>query len=70
MLPGQKCSGVGGRESGDLELHLMRVCGYDKLTLLGLDEEAVCAELLEDFLDMLLVGSHVSGVDEDVVQVY
>ena len=41
-----------------------------ELTLLGLGEEAICVELLEDFLDMLLVGGHVSGVDEDVVQVY
>ena len=41
-----------------------------ELTLLGLGEEAVCAESPEDFLDMLLVGGHVSGVDEDVVQVY
>ena len=41
-----------------------------ELTLLGLGEEAVCTELLEDFLDMLLVEDHVSRVDEDVVQVY
>ena len=40
------------------------------LTLLRLDKETVCMELLEDFLDMCLVGGHVSGVDEDVVQVY
>ena len=39
-------------------------------TLLGFGEEAICVESLKDFLDMLLVGSHVSGVDEDVVQVY
>ena len=41
-----------------------------ELTLLRLSKEAVCAELLVDFSDMLLVGGHVSGVDEDVVQVY
>ena len=41
-----------------------------ELTLLGLGEEAVCMESLEDFSDMLLVGGHVSGVDENVVQVY
>ena len=41
-----------------------------ELTLLGLGEEAVYAELSEDFSDILLVGGHVSGVDEDVVQVY
>ena len=41
-----------------------------ELTLLGLGEEAICAELPEDFSDMLLVGGHVSGVDEDVIQVY
>ena len=41
-----------------------------ELTLLGLGEEAVCTELLEDFSDMLLMGGYVSGVDEDVVQVY
>ena len=40
------------------------------LTLLRLGEEAVCMESLEDFLDMFLVGGHVSGVDEDVIQVY
>ena len=38
-----------------------------ELTLLGLGEEAVCTELLEDFSDMLLVGGHVSRVDEDIV---
>ena len=41
-----------------------------ELTLLRLGKEAVCMESLEDFLDMLLVEGHVSGVDEDVVQVY
>ena len=41
-----------------------------ELTLLRLGKEAVCMELLEDFSDMLLVGGHVSGVDEDVIQVY
>ena len=41
-----------------------------ELTLLRLGEEAVCVELAEDFSDMLLVGGHVSGVDEDVIQVY
>ena len=41
-----------------------------ELTLLGLGEEAVCMESPEDFSDKLLVGGHVSGVDEDVVQVY
>ena len=41
-----------------------------ELTLLKLGKEAVCAESLEDFLDMLLVRGHVSGVDEDVIQVY
>ena len=41
-----------------------------KLTLLRFGEEAVCMESLEDFLDMFLVGGYVSGVDEDVVQVY
>ena len=41
-----------------------------ELTLLRLGKEAVCAELPEDFSDMLLVGGHVSRVDEDVVQVY
>ena len=41
-----------------------------ELTLLGFDEEAICAELLEDLLDMLLVKGHVSRVDKDVVQVY
>ena len=41
-----------------------------ELTLLGLGKEAVCAESPEDFSDMLLVGGHVSGVDEDIVQVY
>ena len=41
-----------------------------ELTLLRLNKEAVCTELLEDFLDMLFVGGHVSRVDEDVVQVY
>ena len=41
-----------------------------ELTLLRLGEEAICAELLEDFSDMALVGGHVSRVDEDVVQVY
>ena len=41
-----------------------------ELTLLGLGEEAVCAELPEDFLDMFLVGGHISGVDEDVIWVY
>ena len=41
-----------------------------ELTLLGLGEEAICAESPEDFLDMLLVEGHVSRVDEDVIQVY
>ena len=41
-----------------------------ELTLLRLGEEAVCMESPEDFSDMLLVGGHVSRVDEDVVQVY
>ena len=41
-----------------------------ELTLLRLGKEAVCTESLEDFSDMLLVGGHVSGVDEDVIQVY
>ena len=41
-----------------------------ELTLLGLGKEAVCTELSEDFLDMLLVGGHVSRVDEDIIQVY
>ena len=41
-----------------------------ELTLLEFDKEAVCAESLEDFSDMLLVRGHVSGVDEDVIQVY
>ena len=41
-----------------------------ELILLGFGKEAVCIELLEDFSDMLLVGGHVSRVDEDVVQVY
>ena len=41
-----------------------------ELTLLGFGKEAICVELLEDFSDMLLVRGHVSGVDEDVVQVY
>ena len=40
-----------------------------ELTLLRLGEEAVCTELPEDFSDMLLVGDHVSRVDENVVQV-
>ena len=41
-----------------------------ELTLLGFGKVAICTESLEDFSDMLLVGGHVSGVDEDVVQVY
>ena len=41
-----------------------------ELTLLRFDKETVCAELPEDFSDMLSVGGHVSGVDEDAVQVY
>ena len=41
-----------------------------ELTLLGLGKEAVCIESPEDFLDMLLVGGHVSRVDKDVIQVY
>ena len=41
-----------------------------ELTLLGFGKEAVCVESPEDFLDMLLVGGHVSRVDEDVIQVY
>ena len=41
-----------------------------ELTLLGLDKEAVCAELPEDFLNMLFLKGYVSAVDEDVVQVY
>ena len=41
-----------------------------ELTLLRLGKEAVYIESPEDFSDMLLVGGHVSGVDEDVVQVY
>ena len=41
-----------------------------ELTLLGFGKEAVCVELPEDFSDMLLVGGHVSRVDEDVIQVY
>ena len=40
-----------------------------ELTLLGLGKEAVYTESPKDFLDMLLVGGHVSRVDEDVVQV-
>ena len=41
-----------------------------ELTLLRLGKEAVCVKSSEDFLDMLLVGGHVSRADEDVVQVY
>ena len=41
-----------------------------ELTLLRFGKEAICVESLEDLSDMLLVGGHVSGVDEDVVQVY
>ena len=41
-----------------------------ELTLLRLGEEAVCVESPENFSDMLLVGGHVSGVDEDAIQVY
>ena len=41
-----------------------------ELTFLKLGEEAICAESSEDFLDMLLVGGHISRVDEDVDQVY
>ena len=41
-----------------------------ELTLLRFGKEAVCAELPEDFSDILLVRGHVSGVDEDVIQVY
>ena len=29
LLSGRECSGVGGRESRDLELHLTRFCGYN-----------------------------------------
>ena len=38
-----------------------------ELTLLRFGKEAICTELPEDFSDMLLVGGHVSRVDEDVV---
>ena len=41
-----------------------------ELTLLGFGKKAVYVESPEDFLDMLFVGGHVSGVDEDVIQVY
>ena len=41
-----------------------------ELTLLRFGKEAICMESLEAFLDMLLMGGHVSGVDKDVVQVY
>ena len=41
-----------------------------ELTLLGLGEKIICTELPEDFSDTLLVGGHVSRVDEDVIQVY
>ena len=41
-----------------------------ELTLLELDEKAICVELLKDFSDMLFIGGYVSGVDEDVIQVY
>ena len=38
-----------------------------EFTLLGFGEEVVCMELSEDFLHMLLVGGHVSRVDENVI---
>ena len=41
-----------------------------ELTLLRLGDEAICMELLKDFLDMLLVEGHVSRVDVDVVWIY
>ena len=41
-----------------------------ELTLLVFGKETICVESPEDFSDMLLVGGHVSGVDEDVIQVY
>ena len=31
LLSRRKCSRVGGCESGDLELHLIRFCGYDSM---------------------------------------
>ena len=37
-------------------------------SLLRFGKEAICMELPEDFLDMLLVGGHVSRVDEDVIR--
>ena len=41
-----------------------------ELTLLGFGKEAICMELLKDFLDMLLVRGYVCVVDEEVVLVY
>ena len=58
-------------KSGGWQLITKILSGFGvQLTLLRFGKEAICAELLEDFLDMLLVGGHVSRVDEDVVQVF
>ena len=40
-----------------------------ELAFLQLCKEAMQLEVAEYFLDMLLMGVHISGVDEDVIEV-
>jgi len=41
-----------------------------ELTFLRFGEEAMQLEMVEHFPDVLLVGLHILGIDEDVVEVH